>query len=85
MSSRMYEITIPVSCGRYETLRTDRIEQLVWVKTGWLLGIAYGSRVENYYLDNDSAIRTPEGKLYSAGKFPMLSELLNLEKSLEEL
>lgn len=85
MSNKTYEITVPVLGGRYETQRTDRIDQLIQVKIGWHIGIAYGRQVEYYFLDAGSTIRTPEGKLYDMDKFPMLAELIILEKSLEAL
>ena len=84
MSYKLYEFTIPVSGGGYETLHTDRIDHLIQFKTGWLIGVG-NDRLEEFFLNAGSTIRTPEGKLYGMDKFPMLSELFNLEKSLEAL
>lgn len=83
MSSRMYEITVPVVGGNYETLQTDRIVTMELIDSIWYISV---EETERYYcLNSGSTIRTPEGKLYGMNKFPMLAELFNLEKSLEEL
>ena len=82
MNCGTYEITIPVTGGRYETLRADRIVLLMRLDRGWLVGI---DQDDYYFLDSVSTIRAPEGKLYGMDKFPLLSELLSTEKSLEAL
>lgn len=83
MSSGMYEITVPVVGGNYETLRTDRIVMMEPINSIWCILVEETERY--YYLNANSTIRTPEGKIYGMDKFPMLAELINLETSLEEL
>lgn len=83
MSSGMYEITVPVVGGNYETLHTDRIVTMEQINSIWCISVEETERY--YYLNANSTIRTPEGKTYGMDKFPMLAELINLETSLEEL
>lgn len=83
MSCGMYEITVPVVGGNYETLHTDRIVTMEPINSIWCISIEETERY--YYLNAGSTIRTPEGKIYSMDKFPMLAEQINLEKSLEAL
>ena len=83
MSSGMYEITVPVVGGNYETLHTDRIVMMEPINSIWCISVEETERY--YYLNANSTIRTPEGKIYGMDKFPMLAELINLETSLEEL
>lgn len=82
MSSRMYEITVPV-VGGYETLHTDRIVTMELIDPNWCISVEETERY--YFLDAGSTIRTPEGKMYGMDKFPILAELINLETSLEAL
>lgn len=83
MSSGMYEITVPVGGGRYETLHTDRIVTMEQINSIWCIRVEETERY--YYLNANSTIRMPEGKIYGMDKFPMLAELFNLETSLEAL